>query len=132
MPDNVLKIFFEEKKEKSQKLQLFIKYVDIETINRQTVDFKNNNEIKNEIYKCCDKNDKRNYFFFNPFEHILSYINYDNFDAFKNEFNKEDKFSLLKFYNENCLYKNKNLEKKFIENIKEMLQTKIIDELFSQ
>ena len=124
--------FFEEKKKKLNSLKYFLQYVDIETNEGKKIDFKKLRDVKNEIYKCYDKKNNNNFFFFNPYEHILSYINYENFESFKNEFNNKEYFSLLKYFNKRQLFQNNNLNNLFKGNIKEMFQSKIIDESFSQ
>ena len=132
LTEKIVKKFFEKKKEKLNSLKHFSKYVDIETNDGKKISFKKLGDIKNETYICYDKNDRNNFFSFNPYEHILSYINYINFESFKQEFNNEEYFSLLKFYKINHLFKNPNLEEKFKDNIKDMLQSTMIDELFSE
>ena len=132
LTEKIVKKFFEKKKEKLNSLKHFSKYVDIETNDGKKISFKKLGDIKNETYICYDKNDRNNFFSFNPYEHILSYINYINFESFKQEFNNEEYFSLLKFYKINHLFKNPNLEEMFKDNIKDMLQSTMIDELFSE
>ena len=132
LTEKIVKKFFEKKKEKLNSLKHFSKYVDIETNDGKKISFKKLGDIKNETYICYDKNDRNNFFSFNPYEHILSYINYINFESFKQEFNNEEYFSLLKFYKINHLFKKPNLEEMFKDNIKDMLQSTMIDELFSE
>ena len=132
LTQNIIKKFFERKKDKLITLQFFLEYVDFESKNGEKCNFTKTSDIKNELYKCFDKENKNNFFWFNPYEHILSDIKYDNFESFKNKFNDEKYFSLLKYYNINHLFKNEKLESMFKDNIKDMLQSKIIDELFSE
>ena len=132
LKDNIVEMFFENRKTKAKILKIYLEDVDIETLDGKTLDFNKLSDVKNVTYKCYDKNDKSKFFLFNPYEHILSKIQFDDFDSFQKYFNNKEYFSLLKYYNNNRLFDNNMLDNLFKENIREMLQSKIIHELFSQ
>lgn len=129
---NIIDMFFEKRETKLMRLKHFLKSVNIETQDGKKLKFNILSDVRNEVYKCYDKKNKDNFFSFNPYEHVLSKIQFYNFDSFKEKFNDKQYFSLLKYYNSNHLFDKSVFENIFKENIKEMLQSKTINGLFSQ
>ena len=90
-------------------------------------DIANKNYI---IYNAKNINEK---FIFNPYDFILSkFTSAKDFSDLVKKFSRIESFSLFKFYKENSLFNNDELNSAFKNNIKEMLSSKTISELFDQ
>ena len=89
--------------------------------------------IKNEDFIIHNLKNKEETFIFNPFDYSLSKIDgVESFEELKQILSDPEYFSLNKFFKENKLFNNNELSLTFNENIKEMLSSKTIGELFEQ
>ena len=90
-------------------------------------------DIKNEDFIIHNLKNKEETFIFNPFDYTLSKIDgVESFEELKQILSDPEYFSLIKFFKENKLFNNNELSLTFNENIKEMLSSKTIGELFEQ
>ena len=126
--------FFETKQEKFEFFNKMSKIRDeIIIIDEQGKEIKMTKDINNKIYTIINKKNNNEKIKFNPYDYILSkFTSVSNFNNLKNKFSDSDYFSLYKFYKDNCLFNNNELNSIFINNIKEMLSSKTIEELFEQ
>ena len=127
-------IFFETKKNKLAMLMSLKKYCKFMK-NNEEITFTIINEIKNENYVMVDLKDKNNSFIFNPYDYTLQNISFKNIKKFQdivNAFNNSKNFSLNKIYKDKILFVDKNVYDEFKDNIKDMLTSKVINQLYNQ
>ena len=103
--------------------------------NNQEIFFDDLNEIQNQEYKIIDLNNKDNFFIFNPYDYIFNNIDVYKIKEFQDIvkiFNNPKNFSLYKIYKNKQLFNDQNLFESFQENIKCMLKSNVINQLYNQ
>ena len=105
--------------------------------NNLNLEIINVNEAKNdfEIIKIryYNENDTKEYFEFNPYEYNIKNIQFFlTYDDFKKQFENKKNFSLYKFYKENNVFTDDNLNYEYKKNINEMLISNISDKAFDK
>ena len=131
---SMIDVFFEKKKKKFNKLKQLNKYCKF-MINNKVITFEDIEEIKNDNYVIVDLKDKNNSIIFNPYDYIFKNINSSkikNFQDIEKAFNNPKNFSLNKIFKNKILFNDKNIFEAFKENIKNMLTTKVINQLYNQ
>ena len=131
---SMIDVFFEKKKKKFNKLKQLNKYCKF-MINNKVITFEDIEEIKNDNYVIVDLKDEKNKIIFNPYDYIFQNINcckIKNFQDIEKAFNNPKNFSLNKIFKNKILFDDKNIFEVFKENIKNMLKTKVINQLFNQ
>ena len=126
--------FFETKREK---LNFFESIQNIRNeiiiVDENEKEVKDEKDISNKIYTIFNKRNRREKVEFNPYDYNLSkFTSIKNFNDLVKRLSDIDCFSLNKFFIENRLYNNNELNTFFKENIQEMLSSKTISELFRQ
>ena len=128
------RFFFETKEEKFGFFKLMDKIKkEVIIVDENKNEVKTSKDISNKIYTIYNARNLGEKIEINPYDYILSkFTTVTNFYDLVNKFSDVNYFSLNKFYKENRLFENVNLDTLFKEDIKEMLSTKTIYELFRQ
>ena len=128
------RFFFETKEEKFKFFKAIEKIKkEIIIVDENKKEVKTAEDISNKVYIIYNARNKSEKFEFNPYDYILSkFTSVKNFNDLTKRFSDINYFSLNKFYKENRLFENVKLDTLFKDNIKEMLSTKTINELFGQ
>ena len=105
--------------------------------NNLNLEINNVNEAKNDFEKIkiryYNEYDTKEYFEFNPYEYIIKNIQFFlTYDDFKKQFVDKKNFSLYKFYKENNVFTDDNLNYEYKKNINEMLISNISDKAFDK
>ena len=126
--------FFETKKKKLYFFQAMNEIQnEVFVVDEKGKIIKNEKDIKNKTYFIFDAKNKSKKIEFNPFDYILSdFDSAKTFDDLNEKFSNIENYSLNKFYKENRLYENSNFDTLFKNNIKEMLSSYTINELFKE
>ena len=128
------RFFFETREEK---IIFFNEMNEIENeiiiVNEKGEKIKETKDIENKLYDIYNAKNLKEKIKFNPFDYILSEISdVKNFKDLKKKLESIEYFSLNKFYQENRLFENNKIDSLFKNNIREMLSSEAISELFSQ
>ena len=132
--------FFEKKRDKWCFLNnLKGKFKIIKFENNQLIDFSNDNNVQNDIqntdYLIIDLKNEKNTLKFNPYDYTFSKLRHSHIktiDDIRKAFNNPNNFSLNLIYKNRRLFNNENLFKLFKENIKKMLSSNTINDLYNQ
>ena len=134
--DNFESIFFEFKSHKLYYLRILNKiFKFIKCENNQVIEFNISNDIQNADYLLVDLKDEKNTLKFNPYDYSFLKLKNSNIKTFndaKKAFNNPKYFSLNLIYKNKRLFNDEKLFKLFEENIKNMLNSNAIDELYNQ
>ena len=127
---------FENKIIKSSKLKILTNYCKIFLIkDNKEINFDEPNDVKNQDYIIKDLKDPNSTFIFNPYDFIFSNFKKNSIIKFQdivNAFNNPKNFSLNKIYKNKNLFNDQNLFKSFKENVKDMLKSNVINQLYNQ
>ena len=134
--DKLKHVFFEKKEIKLTTLEVLKKFCKIFFAeNGKEISFNNLNDIQNKDYKIIDLANKDNFFIFNPYDYIFNNIDaysVKNFQDIINLFNNPKYFSLNRIYKNKKLFADQKLFESFQNNIKDMLKTNVIYQLYNQ
>ena len=102
-------------------------------IDEQGNEIKDEKDIKNKNYKIINKKNENESIEFNPYNFILSEItSMNNYNKLLEELSNPKNFTLYKFFQENKLFNNDELFCMFRDNIKKMLVSETMKDLFEQ
>ena len=128
--------FFETKMEKFSYFNTLNKIFEFKNYeNKQKIEFNTINDIQNTDYLLIDLKNKDNTLKFNPYDYSvlkLRNMKIKGFDEAKRAFNNPNNFSLNFIYKNKRLFNDENLSKLFNENIRNMLKSNIINDLYNQ
>ena len=128
--------FFETKMEKFSYFNTLNKIFEFKKYeNKQKIEFNTINDIQNTDYLLIDLKNKDNTLKFNPYDYSvlkLRNMKIKGFDEAKRAFNNPNNFSLNLIYKNKRLFNDENLSKLFNENIRNMLNSNIINDLYNQ
>ena len=129
-------IFFENKRDKFFYLSMLndiFKFKKCE--NNQIIEFKALNDIQNTDYLLIDLKNEKNTLKFNPYDYSFSNLRNNHIKTFedaKKAFNNPNNFSLNLIYKKKRLFNDENLFKLFNEDIKNILSSNVINDLYYQ
>ena len=137
---SLINIFFEKKDKKRVKLFFFKKYCrfyylkDKEKEKKIEIDFYDVSQVRDEEIIMINLKEEKETFIFNPYDYIFSNINdrVKSYQDIVNEFLNPNNFSLNKVYKDKMLFNNRKIFNAFNENIRLMLSSKTIGELYCQ
>lgn len=133
--ETLKKVYFENRIIKSSKLNLLTNYCKIYLIeDNKEINFDDPNDVKNQDYIMEDLKNPNNTFIFNPYDFIFYNFKRNSITKFQdivNAFNNPENFSLNKIYKIKNLFNDYNLFISFKENIKNMLKSNVINQLYN-
>ena len=129
-------VFFEKKEIKLTTLEVFKNFGKITLAeNDEEISLNDLNDIQNKDYKIIDLTNEDKFFIFNPYDYIFNNIDgyrVKKFQDIVNIFNNPKYFSLNRIYKNKKLFDDQQLFELFQNNIKDMLKTNVIDQLYNQ